>query len=120
MTKAMCQAASEALTKRAKAHAADLAPTIAELQAAGATSLRTIAVGLNERGIPTARGTATWFATRLCACWHGARPISPKVANWRGRRPTYARKRAMFSASHFGNGRGASPVKSSTVNVISL
>jgi hypothetical protein len=30
-----------------------LAPTIAELQAAGATSLRPIAAGLNERGIPT-------------------------------------------------------------------
>jgi hypothetical protein len=29
---------------------------IAELQAAGATSLRAIAAGLNDRGIPTARG----------------------------------------------------------------
>jgi hypothetical protein len=31
------------------------APTIRELQAAGAKSLRDIATGLNERGIPTAR-----------------------------------------------------------------
>jgi hypothetical protein len=59
MTKAMRKAASEAITKRAKARAVDLAPTITELQAAGATSLRSIAMGLNERGIPTARGTGT-------------------------------------------------------------
>jgi hypothetical protein len=32
---------------RASARAADIAPTIAELQAAGATSLRQIAAGLN-------------------------------------------------------------------------
>ena len=59
MTKAMRKAASEAITKCATARAADLAPTITELQAAGATSLRAIAAGLNERGIPTARGTGT-------------------------------------------------------------
>jgi hypothetical protein len=61
----MRKAASEVITKRAKARAADLAPTIAELQAAGATSLRAIAAGLNERGIPTARGTGTWSATQV-------------------------------------------------------
>jgi hypothetical protein len=31
----------------------------------GATSLRAIAAGLNERGIPTARGTGTWSATQV-------------------------------------------------------
>ena len=36
--------------------AADLAPIIKELQAAGKTSLRAIAEGLNDQGIPTARG----------------------------------------------------------------
>ena len=41
MTKGM-RAASEAITKHAKARAADLAATIADLQAAGATSLRAI------------------------------------------------------------------------------
>ena len=46
----------EALQARADAKAADLAPIIAELQAAGKTSLRAIATGLNEVGIPTARG----------------------------------------------------------------
>ena len=45
---------------RADARAADLADTIAELQAGGATSLRAIAAGLNERGIPTARGEGEW------------------------------------------------------------
>ena len=40
-------------------------PVIAELQTAGATSLRAIATGFNERGIPTARGTGTWSATQV-------------------------------------------------------
>jgi DNA invertase Pin-like site-specific DNA recombinase len=48
--------AVETLQARAEAKAADLAPIIAELQAAGKTSLRAIADGLNEQGIPTARG----------------------------------------------------------------
>jgi hypothetical protein len=46
----------EALQARADAKAADLAPVIKELQAAGKTSLRAIAEGLNEQGIPTVRG----------------------------------------------------------------
>src|SRR5262245_44815580 len=48
--------AVEVLQERANAKAADLAPIIAELQPAGKTSLRAIAEGLNEQGIPTARG----------------------------------------------------------------
>jgi hypothetical protein len=48
--------AAQALQARADAKAADLAPIIAELQAAGKTSLRAIAAGLNDQGIPTARG----------------------------------------------------------------
>src|SRR5215471_12766625 len=55
ITKAMRKAAKAAIEKRVDARAADLMPTIAELQAAGATSLRAIAAGLNERGIPPAR-----------------------------------------------------------------
>jgi hypothetical protein len=43
--------------KRANARAADIAPTIKALREAGATSLRAIANGLNERNIPTARGS---------------------------------------------------------------
>ena len=40
----------EALRARADARAADLAPIIKELQAAGKTSLRAIAAGLNDAG----------------------------------------------------------------------
>jgi DNA invertase Pin-like site-specific DNA recombinase len=48
--------AVEALQERAESRAADIAPIIKQLQEAGKTSLRAIAAGLNEAGIPTARG----------------------------------------------------------------
>jgi hypothetical protein len=41
---------------RADARAADLTPTIADIQASGARSLRAIAAELNRRGIRTPRG----------------------------------------------------------------
>jgi hypothetical protein len=41
-------------------HAANIGPTIAELQAAGATTLQAIADGLNRSGIPTPRGWGQW------------------------------------------------------------
>ncbi len=56
--------AVEALRARADAKAADLAPIIKELQEAGKTSLRAIAEGLNEHGIPTARG-GKWSSTQV-------------------------------------------------------
>jgi DNA invertase Pin-like site-specific DNA recombinase len=65
VTAAMQRAALAAVQERAEARAADLAPIIAELQAAGATSLRAIAAGLNARGIPTSRGTGTWSAVQV-------------------------------------------------------
>src|SRR5436189_281089 len=52
------------LQERARSRAADLAPTIKELQAAGCESLRAIALGLDERGIPAARG-GTWSAVQV-------------------------------------------------------
>ena len=55
-TARMRKLSAEALQKRTDARAADLAPIIKDLQAAGKTSLRAIAAGLNEAGIPTARG----------------------------------------------------------------
>jgi DNA invertase Pin-like site-specific DNA recombinase len=58
-------AARAAVQRRADARATDIGPTIAALQAAGATSLRAIAAGLNEKGIPTARGTGEWTATQV-------------------------------------------------------
>jgi DNA invertase Pin-like site-specific DNA recombinase len=59
--------AASAASKRATAskRAADLAETIRNLQAAGATSLRKIADGLNEAGIPTATGTGIWSAVQV-------------------------------------------------------
>jgi DNA invertase Pin-like site-specific DNA recombinase len=57
-------AGCKARTERAAAKAIDLAPTLAELQAAGVTSLRAIAAALNERGIPTPRG-GEWQAVQV-------------------------------------------------------
>jgi hypothetical protein len=50
--------------ERAPRRATDLAPTIAELRAAGCESLRAIAAGLEERGIPAARG-GKWSAVQV-------------------------------------------------------
>jgi DNA invertase Pin-like site-specific DNA recombinase len=44
--------------------AADLRPIIADVQASGAQSLRQIAARLNQRGIPTARGSK-WSAVQV-------------------------------------------------------
>jgi DNA invertase Pin-like site-specific DNA recombinase len=56
--------AVEALQARANSRAADIAPIIAELQAGGCDSLRAIATGLNDAGIPTPRG-GEWTATQV-------------------------------------------------------
>jgi DNA invertase Pin-like site-specific DNA recombinase len=61
MRKRSAAVRQESASKRA----ADLKPTIEELQASGATSLRAIAAGLNDRGIPTANGAGTWTATQV-------------------------------------------------------
>jgi hypothetical protein len=53
------------VAKRATARAADLAPIIEEIQAAGTVSLRGIAVALNERGISTPRGHGEWSAVQV-------------------------------------------------------
>jgi DNA invertase Pin-like site-specific DNA recombinase len=56
VTAAMRKAGTAALQARARARATDLAPIIKDLQAGGATTLQALADGLNERGIPAARG----------------------------------------------------------------
>lgn len=53
------------LQQRADARAADIGPTVKALQAAGATSLRAIAAGLNAQGIPTAKGNGQWSAVQV-------------------------------------------------------
>src|SRR5262245_61779826 len=55
----------KAVIAHANERAADLAPIVREIQAAGATSLRAIAAGLNERGIPTANGQGEWQAVQV-------------------------------------------------------
>ena len=52
------------LQEQARSRAMDLAPTIRELQAAGFESLRAIAAGLDERGIPAARG-GKWSSVQV-------------------------------------------------------
>jgi len=47
----------------------DLQPIIADVQASGGLSLRQIAAGLNQRGIPTARG-GTWSAVQVRRVLH--------------------------------------------------
>ena len=64
ITEAARKAGRDTQTTRAQAKAADLAPLMAELRAAGTTSLNGIAKALNIRGIPTARG-GQWSAIQV-------------------------------------------------------
>jgi DNA invertase Pin-like site-specific DNA recombinase len=57
--------AAKAVSERADARAADVMPSIRALRENGATSLRAIARGLNDAGIPTGRGTSEWSATQV-------------------------------------------------------
>lgn len=50
--------------ERAATRAADVIPTINELRATGATSLRALAEALNERGVPAPRG-GRWYASSV-------------------------------------------------------
>jgi DNA invertase Pin-like site-specific DNA recombinase len=58
------QRANETRRVRAASRAADLAPLIETIRAAGATSATAIAKALNDRGIPTARG-GRWQAVQV-------------------------------------------------------
>jgi hypothetical protein len=49
-------------------------PTIQELQAAGRESLQAIAAGLDERGIPAARG-GRWSAVQVSRLLEAGRPF---------------------------------------------
>lgn len=57
-------ASLEAIKQGADRHAADLAPIVADIRAAGHTTLRTIAAELNNRGIVTRRG-GSWHAATV-------------------------------------------------------
>jgi hypothetical protein len=64
-TPAVQRAGLVARQARANKLAADLAPIIAKLRAAGITSLTGITEALNERGIPTARGSSPWYHAQV-------------------------------------------------------
>jgi DNA invertase Pin-like site-specific DNA recombinase len=69
--------------RRAKAEtgAADLARVVQELQASGSESLRTNAAGIDERGIPAARG-GKWSAVQAARLLGAAGiPFGGSVAN---------------------------------------
>jgi hypothetical protein len=55
----------DARRARAIARATEVAPIVAEIQAAGVTSLHGIARALNTRGVPTATGRGTWEAPQV-------------------------------------------------------
>ena len=65
--------------EKARARAADLAPIIAELRAAGIVTLQAIADGLNERGIPAARG-GQWGITQVVRLLEAIDPFVPAAS----------------------------------------
>jgi DNA invertase Pin-like site-specific DNA recombinase len=65
ITRKARQAGWAAVSRRADERAADLAPVLDELRAAGVTSLTGIARALSDRGIPTARGKTEWTAVQV-------------------------------------------------------
>ncbi|WP_020092296.1 recombinase family protein [Methylobacterium sp. 285MFTsu5.1] len=65
MSAAVSEAGRAALSAKASARTADLAPVIAEIQAEGITSARGIAIALNERGIETSTGKGQWQAVQV-------------------------------------------------------
>ena len=58
------RASAKVRSENAQRRAADLLPTIAEIRAQGAVSLRQVADGLNQRGITTPRG-GEWSAVQV-------------------------------------------------------
>ena len=64
-TKKVRALATAALQARADSRVADIAPIIKDLQAAGAKSLRDVAKGLKDAGIPAARGQGQWSAVQV-------------------------------------------------------
>jgi DNA invertase Pin-like site-specific DNA recombinase len=63
----------------ARNRALDLGPTIKELQAAGFESLRAIAAGLEERGIPAARG-GKWSSVQVGRLLEAASPFEASAS----------------------------------------
>lgn len=64
-TRDAARAAAAVKSAKAKAHAADLAPVVAEIRAAGVGTLTGVAKALTARGIPTPSGRGGWQATQV-------------------------------------------------------
>ena len=79
-----------ARTRIANDRAFDLAPIVRELQAAGATSLRQIAAGLNARGVRTTQG-GQWSANTQNLC------VGAFKGDLEGRRISKAERYSKFS-----------------------
>jgi DNA invertase Pin-like site-specific DNA recombinase len=73
-------AGAAAQARRARAHAADLAPVLAEIRSQGITSLRGIAAALTERRIPTARGQRKWAAAQVARLMARTESGAPSLA----------------------------------------
>jgi DNA invertase Pin-like site-specific DNA recombinase len=73
------KAAAAVRQEQAAQRAADVMPIVKELQAAGFESLRAIAEGLDERGIPAARG-GKWSATQVMRLLEADRPFDAIAA----------------------------------------
>src|SRR5262249_14478171 len=71
--------------------ALDLAPTIQELQAAGCESLRAMAAGLEERGIPARRAVATGRLSKWHDCWRRLPSLSTQASGPPSCRSTLSR-----------------------------
>lgn len=65
LTRKVRLAGNAAVAQRARERAADLAPVLAELRAAGITSFSAMARELTARGIPTAKGGNSWQAAQV-------------------------------------------------------
>jgi hypothetical protein len=65
ITPAAQRAGTEARVARANEWAADIAPVIQELRAAGITSPSEIAAALNARGVRTTWGHRHWYASQV-------------------------------------------------------
>jgi hypothetical protein len=74
-TPAAQRAGTEAGVVRANQTAAELAPVIAELRAAGITSKKGIAKALNKRAVRTPRGVGEWRAIQVARVLSRLEPV---------------------------------------------
>jgi hypothetical protein len=74
--------ADKARMARANASAADLAPVIAELRAAGVTSLKAIAAALDARNVPTPAGSTHWQPAQVARLLKAAGGVTRRAGDF--------------------------------------